>query len=285
MQEPEDRYFESARLRIHYCVWGDESKPALVMVHGGRDHARNWDFVADRLAGRYALYAIDLRGHGDSDWVIGGPYGLASYVADLAKLIDVLDRRQVMLLGHSLGGRIVMDYTSSHPERVSKAIAIEGFGRMGSERPPHEQLQNYERVLRDLEERDARGYGYATLEAAEARMQEENQRLSPEMVRHLTKHAVKRREDGMYVWKFDNYTRLTPAPEWDMDESFKLWSNIKTPVLFCGGAESWDKRFPGREVMADWVPGAQKRVFENAGHWVHHDQLEPFVAAVREFLG
>jgi pimeloyl-ACP methyl ester carboxylesterase len=105
------------------------------------------------------------------------------------------------------------------------------------------------------------------------------------MVRHLTKHAVKRREDGMYVWKFDNYTRLTPAPEWDMDESLKLWSNIKTPVLFCGGAESWDKRFPGREVMADWVPGAQKRVFENAGHWVHHDQLEPFVAAVREFLG
>ena len=134
MQEPEDRYFESARLRIHYCVWGDESNPALVMVHGGRDHARNWDFVAEGLADRYALYAIDLRGHGDSDWVTGGPYGLGSYEADVVKLLDVLGRPQVSLLGHSLGGRIVIDVTAAFPERISKTIAIEGFGRMGSDR-------------------------------------------------------------------------------------------------------------------------------------------------------
>src|SRR5688572_17729664 len=165
MQEPEDRYFASARLRIHYCVWGDEANRALVMVHGGRDHARNWDFVAEGLADRYALYAIDLRGHGDSDWVIGGAYGLSGYVSDVAKLIDVLGRPRVLLLGHSLGGRIVMDYTSSHPDRVIKAVAIEGFGRMGSERPGHEQLQNYERVARDLEARATRGYGYPTIEA------------------------------------------------------------------------------------------------------------------------
>ena len=285
MQEPEDRYFESARLRIHYCAWGDESKPALVLVHGGRDHARNWDFVAERLDDRYALYAIDLRGHGDSDWVIGGAYGLSAYVSDVARLVEIIDRPTLMLLGHSLGGRIVMDYTASHPERVSKAIAIEGFGRMGSERPPHEQLQNYARVARDLEERATRGYSYATIEAAQARMQEENKRLTPQMVQHLTQHAVKRLEDGSYIWKFDNYTRLTPAPEWSMEQTQELWSAIKTPVLFCGGSESWFDRFPGREIMADWVPGAQKHIFDNAGHWVHHDQLEPFVETVREFLG
>ena len=49
MLEPEDRYFESARLRIHYCVWGDESNPAIVLVHGARDHARNWDALAPLL--------------------------------------------------------------------------------------------------------------------------------------------------------------------------------------------------------------------------------------------
>jgi pimeloyl-ACP methyl ester carboxylesterase len=101
----------------------------------------------------------------------------------------------------------------------------------------------------------------------------------------MTQHAVRRREDGTYVWKFDNYTRLTPAPEWNQDQTQAAWSSIKTPVLFCGGADSWHDRFPGREVMADWVPTAQKRIFANAGHWVHHDQLERFVAAVREFLG
>ena len=282
MQEPEDRNFESSRLRIHYCVWGDETKPALLMVHGGRDHARSWDFVAAGLADRYALYAIDLRGHGDSEWCIGGPYGLTSYVSDVARLVEVLGRPQVMLLGHSLGARIVLDYTASHPDRVSKAVAIEGFGRMGSERPPHEQLQNYEKLVRDLHVREPRGY--ASLAAAEARMQEENHRLTPEMVHHLTKHAVRRREDGAYVWKFDNYVRLAPAPEWSMEQTHALWSQVKTPVLFCGGVESWSLRFPGREHMADWVQGAEIEIFENAGHWVHHDQLEPFVARVRAFL-
>jgi pimeloyl-ACP methyl ester carboxylesterase len=282
MQEPEDRYFESDRLRIHYCVWGDESNPALVMVHGGRDHARNWDFVAEGLADRYALYAIDLRGHGDSDWVTGGPYGLGSYEADVVKLLDVLGRPQVRLLGHSLGGRIVIDVTAAFPERISKTIAIEGFGRMGSDRPPHEQLQNYVRVANDLAERQPRGY--PTLEAAEARMAEENRRLSPEMVRHLTKHAVRQREDRSYIWKFDNYTRLSPAPEFSLEQTEAAWRSVKTPVLFCGGSESWSLRFPGREVMADWVPGARKHVFEDAGHWSHHDQLQPFLKVARDFF-
>src|SRR4051794_22567002 len=282
MQEPEDRYFESARLRIHYCVWGDESKPAVVMVHGGRDHARNWDFVAEGLADRYALYAIDLRGHGDSDWVTGGPYGLGSYEADVVRLLDVLDRPQVFLLGHSLGGRIAIDVTAAFPERISKTIAIEGFGRMGSDRPPHEQLQNYVRIANDLAERQPRGY--ETLDAAEARMAEEHPRMPPENVRHVTRHAVNQREDGTYVWKFDNYTRLTPAPEFSLDQTESSWRQVKTPVLFCGGVESWSLRFPGREVMADWVPGAQKHVFEEAGHWVHHDQLQPFLQVVRDFL-
>jgi len=282
MQEPEDRYFESTRVRIHYCVWGDESNPAVILVHGNRDHARNWDFVAEGLADRYAVYAIDLRGHGDSEWAIGNAYGLASYESDVVRLMHVLDRPTVRLLGHSLGGRICVDVTAAFPERVSKTIAIEGFGRMGSDRSPHEQLQNYVRVANDLEERQPRGY--KTLEEAELRMAEEHPRMPPDNVRHVTKHAVRRREDGTYIWKFDNYTRLSPAPEYDMAQTEAAWRQVKTPVLFLGGVESWSLRFPGREVMADWVPGAQKHVFEEAGHWVHHDQLQPFLQVVRAFL-
>jgi pimeloyl-ACP methyl ester carboxylesterase len=282
MLEPEDRYFESTRLRIHYCVWGDEANPAIILVHGARDHARNWDFVAEGLADTYCLYGIDLRGHGDSDWVVGGTYGLGSYEADVVRLIEVLDRPQVILLGHSLGGRIVIDVTSAFPERVSKTVAIEGFGRMGSERPPNEQLRNYVRIARELEERQPRGY--ATLQDAEARMAEEHPRMPSQNLRHVTKHAVRQREDGQYIWKFDNYTRLTPAPEFSLEQTEASWRQVKTPVLFCGGVESWSLRFPGREVMADWVPGAKKHVFEDAGHWTHHDQLQAFLKVVREFL-
>jgi len=280
--EPQDRYFESSRLRLHYVAWGDESKPALVLVHGGRDHARSWDFVAQRMLDRYAVYALDLRGHGDSEHAVNGAYPLTAYVADVCKLLDVLDRPTVRILGHSLGGRIVMDTTASFPERIEKVVAIEGFGRMGSENSPAHQIQNYVRIARELESRQP--HPYATIEAAEQRMSEENKRLSPEMVRHLTKYAVRRQEDGSYVWKFDNYTRLTPAPEWSMEQTEALWNQVKTPTMFIGGVESWSHRFPGREVMASYVPNARIHVFKDAGHWVHHDQLEGFVDLVREFF-
>src|SRR4051794_28748645 len=186
--EPEDRYFESARLRLHYVVWGDESKPALVLVHGSRDHARAWDFVVPHLLDMFCIYALDLRGHGDSDWSKGGAYPLSAYVGDVAGLVDAIGRPQVNILGHSLGGRIVLDYTAGFSERVIKVIAIEGFGRMGSTNPPQHQIQNYVRITRDLESREARPYD--SLEAAEARVAEENKHLTPEMVHHITKHAV-----------------------------------------------------------------------------------------------
>ncbi len=55
-------------MKLHYAVWGDESKPPLLLIHGGRDHVRNWDLVAEGMLDQYCVYAPDLRGHGDSDW-------------------------------------------------------------------------------------------------------------------------------------------------------------------------------------------------------------------------
>lgn len=280
--EPEDRYFESSRLRLHYVVWGDESNPPLLLVHGSRDHARSWDFVAQGLIDRYCVYAPDLRGHGDSEWAIGGAYGVAGYVADLARFVEVIDRGPVALVAHSLGGRVALDYTAAFPDCVSKLIAIEGYGRQGSKESPVDQIRAYVKNTRELERRQPRVY--TNLADAEARMQDANKRLSPEMVRHLTLHAVRQVEGG-YVWKFDNYMRLTAAPEWTPDETVVLWEQIKTPTLHIGGSDSWGKRFPdGREELTKAVPGSRAVIVEGAGHWVHHDRLDEFVRLTRDFL-
>ncbi len=68
-------------------------------------------------------------------------------------------------------------------------------------------------------------------------------KLTPEMVKHLTRHAVRQQADGSYVWKFDIFGRLAQVPDWDAEATDEMWRQIKVPVLQIGGSESWGHRF------------------------------------------
>ena len=125
---PTSHSFISQRLRLHYVDWGNEGAPTLVLVHGGRDHCRNWDWVAERLRDRWHIVAPDLRGHGDSAWSEDGEYSLRANVYDLAQLIHQLNAGPVTLVGHSYGGNIALRYAGIYPEMVRKLVAIEGLG-------------------------------------------------------------------------------------------------------------------------------------------------------------
>jgi len=114
-----------------------EDAPALVLPHGGRDHARSWDWVARDLRRDHHVIAPDLRGHGDSSWAIGGHYTVAEFVLDIAQLLDTIDLFPVTIVGHSLGGAVALNYTAVYPDRVKKLVAIEGMG------PPPEMLARY----------------------------------------------------------------------------------------------------------------------------------------------
>src|SRR3569833_3369812 len=86
MQGPTSHLYFSQRLRLHYVDWGNEDAPALLLIHGGRDHCRNWDWVAERLLDRYHIIAPDLRNHSDSEWATGASYNEINYVYDIAQL-------------------------------------------------------------------------------------------------------------------------------------------------------------------------------------------------------
>jgi pimeloyl-ACP methyl ester carboxylesterase len=132
---PASHFYVSQRLRLHYVDWGNESKPLLLLVHGGRDHARSWDWVARELRPHYHVIAPDLRGHGDSAWAIGGMYTLSDFVLDVTQLLRALDRLPVTIIGHSLGAAVGLHYSGTFPEHVQKLVAIEGLG------PPPEMLE------------------------------------------------------------------------------------------------------------------------------------------------
>ncbi len=107
---PTSRVFFSQRLRLHYVDWGNAGAPPLLLLHGGRDHCRNWDWVARTLSDRYHVIAPDLRGHGDSAWSASGHYTMANYIYDLAQLVHQQNLAPVSIIAHSLGGNIALRY-------------------------------------------------------------------------------------------------------------------------------------------------------------------------------
>jgi pimeloyl-ACP methyl ester carboxylesterase len=281
---PTSHYVYSQRLKLHYVDWGNQGQPLLLLLHGGRDHARNWDQVALHFRSEYHIIAPDLRGHGDSEWARGSEYSMVEYVLDLAQLLEQVATFPVALIGHSLGGGIVLQYSGIYPERVAKVVGIEGLGPTPSSltsRPPHRRMQAWIGEMRTLAGR--RTHRYATLEDAVGRMREANPRLSEALAHHLTLHGTYRNEDGTYTWKFDNYVRASSPYDFNLDDAREIWARIACPTFLIRGADSraTDPEVDGRATA---FRHRQVVTFANAGHWVHHDQLAAFVRVVRAFL-
>ena len=285
--QPTSHSFISQRLRLHYVDWGHAGAPPLVLVHGGRDHCRSWDWVADRLRHHWHVVAVDLRGHGDSAWSPDGDYTLPAYIYDLAQFIHQLSVPQVTLVAHSLGGVISLRYAGLFPEKIRKLVAIEGIGPTEAMIAHRAHLTLPERWRQWIEERrkisGRMPRRYASFDDALARMRSENTYLSAEQAAHLTANAASRNEDGTWSWKFDNYMHLTPPVDLNPDEIYSLWHAIDCPTLLCHGDQS---RFASTLTDGRLKHFRYARVarFANAGHWPHHDQFEPFMVELQKFL-
>lgn len=281
--EPESRYYTSQRLRLHYAVWGDEASPPLLLIHGNRDHARTWDQVAVRLKEKFCVYAVDLRGHGDSAWAVGGQYSMPEFVLDVATLGAKLNRSPMTVIGHSLGGAVSLNYTGIFNKHVSRVIAIEGLGPPVREPTPGSLRMR--KWIKDMQHFDTRKpRRYASVDDAVKRMREENPHLSADMARHLTIHGMRPNEDdGSLSWKFDNYVRLHSPYEFNIAEAREIWNQIRCPVLLIRGSESWASD-PEQDGRASAFHDYRNVMIKDAGHWVHHDQLEPFMECVWKFL-
>jgi len=285
--EPVSRPFSSQRLRLRYTDWGNPGAPALVLVHGGRDHARSWDALAHALRDRWHVVAPDLRGHGDSDPAPGSRYGVPDFVLDLAALVETLGAETVTLIGHSLGGAIVLHHAGVFPERVRKVAALEGLGPAPEMRerllavPAAERLRSWVTEMQGLAARAPRRY--ASVEEAVARMQEANAHLTPALARHLTEHGLRREADGGYVWKFDPLVRGSSPVRPDYEGLLQIWERITCPVLLLRGEESWASD-PEKDGRIAHFRDAKLVNVPNAGHWLHHDQPEFFEREIRAFL-
>ncbi len=287
MEGPTSHIYFSQRLRLHYVDWGNEQAPPMLLIHGGRDHCRNWDWVAEALRHDYHIIAPDLRGHGDSQWLLGGSYDQVDYVYDIAQLLHQRQHTPVTIIGHSLGGSISLLYSGLYPETVVRLVSIEGMGPPLSffeeriNQPPERRLLDWIGDLRQIAGRIPRRY--QSLEEAHERMQAENPHLTESQARHLTIHGSNQNEDGTYSWKFDNYVRAFPPIGLPQEEQQALYSRITCPTLLFHGQESWASD-PSEDGRMKHFRNVRAASLKDAGHWVHHDQLDEFLAITRAFL-
>lgn len=285
---PTANTFISQRLRLHYVDWGNRDAPPLILQHGGRDHCRSWDWVAEELAADWHVIAPDLRGHGDSAWAPDGNYEMNAFVYDFAQLIHTLGHDEVTIVAHSLGGNVASRFVGLYPEKVRKFVNIEGLGPSPKVRAEREAAGYANRFREWIDKRRAAAgripRRYPTIEAAYARMKEENGFLTDEQARHLTIHGASRNEDGTWSWKFDPYLNVWPFEDVPEDRTNELWAAITCPMLLLYGSNSWASN-PGKDGRLDVFSNDTRVIeFENAGHWLHHDQFDRFMAEIRAFL-
>jgi pimeloyl-ACP methyl ester carboxylesterase len=284
--EPRSRRVSGADgLDLHLLEWSDQGV-ALLLLHGFGNDAHIWDDFAPAVAPHYRTLALDHRGHGDSAWDPEHRYDLETMVRDVEAVTEALETRRVVLIGHSLGGRIATFFAAAHPARMAGLVLVDigpeldarGVTRIRMETaasidPSFGSVDEYARLL-------SLHYPAAT----------------PGAIIRMARHGLRRREDGRLVLKMDPILRgglarsETPAQATERErraiaEQWEALARIPCPTLVVRGAASDVFAPDTADRMADEVlqKGALA-VVPQAGHSVMTDNPEGFLAVLSLFL-
>lgn len=298
LRRPHDSDFLALRgLRHHLLRWGPTAsaspqQPLLVLLHGWMDVGASFQFLVDALSAlndERPILAMDWRGFGLSDNAPGSNYWFPDYLADLDALLDqVSPELPVDLLGHSMGGNVVMSYAGVRPERVRRLINLEGFGL--PEAKPEQAPGRLATWLKELKE-PPQLRPYASLEAVAQRLIKTNPRLSPDKAAWLAPHWSRQQADGSWQLLADPAHKRANPILYRKDEIVAGWKLITAPTLWVEGDASdlsqfWGDRYPRADFEArlSAVPRLDKQMIRAAGHMLHHDQPEALARCLEDFL-
>ncbi len=237
----------------------------LVILHGLFGFSDNWQTHAKKFSDYYRVILVDLRNHGHSPWSEEFSYQLM--VNDLVELFNKLNLTDVILLGHSMGGKVAMHFAQSHSEFIEKLIVVD----MGiKEYPLHHQhiLKAFDSI--DLNKLTARSEAERILSSFIE---------SKGVVQFLLKNLYWR-DKGKLAWRVNFKVLQSSMPE---ILSALPKNEVLLPTLFIRGALSDYILASDIEEIENLFPDSQFVTIDNAGHWVHAEAPEEFTDAVLSF--
>jgi len=282
-------------LEAHVLTWGEPSAPKIFLLHGWMDVAASFQFLVDAFARSWYVIAPDLRGYGKSAWQPQG-YWFPDYLADLEALLDAFARNErAHIVGHSLGGNIVLHYAGVRAARVRTVVSLDGFGI-----PVERTDQAPAKIARWLDAlAEAKGFAtYAGFDAVADRLQKNNRRLARDKAEFLARHWAEPAPDGRVRLASDPRHRLPFPSVYRIEETYAVWRGIAAPALWIVGMESdipkWLNDHPEGEGGTDSLAVVRRRMthirdcrlqtIADAGHMLHHDQPAAVAAAIETFV-
>lgn len=264
---PREIHFSRAGCRLHGFDWGGTGPPVL-LLHGGGLTAHTWDFVCLGLRGAARLVALDLRGHGDSDW--SDDYRIDTMAADVMAAADHLGFARVVLVGMSLGGVIAAHAADTRPDRVERLALIDVA--------PGVDFESTSRIrafmaglgpVRDLQ----------TVVESAMRVNPHANRAG---VAYRMSTLFRRAPDGDWVPKGDPRPPDFPAILAAIDRLAAQLTGV--PVLLVRGGRSRVLSQATAERLVASIPDGRLAVVPDAGHNVQEDNPAALITTLRTFL-
>jgi pimeloyl-ACP methyl ester carboxylesterase len=262
-------------LRFHYLDWGGSGERTIVFLHGFALNAHTWDLVCLSLRPDYRCIALDLRGHGDSEWSPGLHYDLPSLAEDVGHLLDALDVDRPILVGMSMGGMTALRFAADHSDRLAGLVVIEA-GAV----PRDDGLRRLRGFMAAEHEHDS-------IEDFVNQAVSFNSRRDPELLRMSLRHNLRQLWNGRWTWKYDRrHLGVVPGDQHvrAMEALAAESPAIVCPTLIVRGSESDLFSVEDAESVTRRIPSARWVTVTRAGHNVQGDNPGGLVEVLGEFL-
>jgi pimeloyl-ACP methyl ester carboxylesterase len=263
------------------------------MVHGWMDVGASFQFVIDAMAEERHIVAPDWRGYGLTHPGEVDNFWFPDYLADLDALIDHYQMDgEIDLLGHSMGGNVVMQYAGIRPTRIRRLINLEGFGLAATnpEQAPARYAQWMDE-MKALRQGDKALRNYPSADAVAQRLMKTNPRLAPDKAAWLATHWAQPNAHGEWAILGHAAHKITTATLFRVEDILAMYARITAPVLNVEASEnSLDTWWNGRFTLAQYheriqsVKNLRTVVIDNAGHMMHHDQPAVLAQHIEAFL-